>query len=155
MTTNTALITGGSAGLGRALVHALVARGWHVITDARDAERLSAAVADLPAGSVTALPGDVTDAGHRAELVAAAERLGGLDLLVNNASTLGPSPLPGLAAFPLDALRQVVEVNVIAPLALTQLALPRLLASGHGTLVDVTSDAGLIAPRNGIPVGAT
>src|SRR3954453_17466337 len=91
-----ALVTGGSAGLGRALVHALHDRGWTVVTDGRDAARLAQATRDLD--SVAAVPGDVADSRHRDELVAAVRRLagpdGGLDLLVHNASTLGPLPMP-------------------------------------------------------------
>ena len=90
------------------------------------------------------MPGDVTDPAHRLALIAAADRLGGLDLLVNNAGILGPSPQPPLAEYPLDALRDVYEVNVVAPLALTQLALPALRARG-GAVVNVTSDAAVEA----------
>jgi NAD(P)-dependent dehydrogenase (short-subunit alcohol dehydrogenase family) len=88
--------------------------------------------------------GDVTDPAHRADLVAAADRLGGADLLVNNAGILGPSPQPPLAGYPLDALREVYEVNVVAPLALTQLTLPGLRERG-GAVVNVTSDAAVEA----------
>src|SRR5690349_23171253 len=117
-----ALITGASQGFGRALVGALVDRGWACAVDARDAGALSAATSGLP--GVRAVPGDVVDPAHRAALVAAAGEQ--LDLLVHNASALGPSPLPALAAYPLDALRLVYEVDVFAPLALSQLALPAL-----------------------------
>jgi NAD(P)-dependent dehydrogenase (short-subunit alcohol dehydrogenase family) len=89
---------------------------------------------------VRAVPGDVADGAHRAALVAAAAELGGIDLLVNNASVLGPSPQPGLADYPLDILAHVFEVNALAPLALAQLALPRL-RERHGVIVNVTSDA--------------
>jgi NAD(P)-dependent dehydrogenase (short-subunit alcohol dehydrogenase family) len=89
---------------------------------------------------VTALPGDVTDPAHRAALITAAGRLGGLDLLVNNAGILGPSPQPPLRDYPPDVLREVYEVNVVAPMALSQLALPGLRAA-HGALVNITSDA--------------
>ncbi len=88
-----------------------------------------------------AVPGDVTDPWHRGALVAAAEELGGLDLLVNNASVLGPSPQPTLATYPIDVLRDVYDVNVLAPVALTQIALP-LLRRSHGAVVNITSDAG-------------
>ena len=131
-----ALITGGSRGLGRALVDALHDAGWAVVTDARTAADLEAVAPD----GVTTIAGDVADPAHRAALVQAAERLGGLDLLVNNASVLGPSPQPRLAGYPLDILRRVYEVNVVAPLALVQLALP-LLRRGHGQVINVTSDA--------------
>jgi NAD(P)-dependent dehydrogenase (short-subunit alcohol dehydrogenase family) len=133
----TAIITGGSRGLGLALAADLAADGWHVLVDGRDAERLAAAVADL---DVEAFPGDVADPAHRAALVGAARRHGGLDLLVNNASGLGPSPLPALRDHPLDVLEDLYRVNVVAPLGLVQLALPLLRASG-GAIVNVTSDA--------------
>jgi len=138
----TAIITGASRGLGLALTQTLTAAGWNVIADARSAGDLRTATAGLD--RVTALAGDVTDPAHRAELVAAADRLGGLDLLVNNAGALGPSPLPAVAELPPDALRQVFETNTVAPLALTQLALP-LLRRSRGAVVDVTSDAAVEA----------
>ena len=131
-----AVVTGGSRGLGRALVEALRAQGWEVVTDARSPDDLVA----LGHDGVTTIAGDVTDPAHRAALIGAAERLGGLDLLVNNASTLGPSPQPHLGDYPLDALRRVYEVNVVAPLALVQLALP-LLRAREGRIINVTSDA--------------
>lgn len=134
-----AIITGASRGLGLALAHGLSDAGWSLVLDARGAEDLRTA-ADQLDGPVRAIPGDITDAGHQAELVAAAEELGGLDLLVNNAGVLGPSPLPPLADFPLDRLREVYEVNVLAQLGLTQQALPTLLAR-DGAVVFVTSDA--------------
>ena len=134
----TALITGGSKGLGLAVTHALVERGWSLVVDARRAGELAVATAGLP--RVVAIPGDVTDPVHRAELAAAVGRLGPLDLLVNNASTLGVSPLPQLADYPLDELRLVFETNVIAPLALFQsLAVP--LTAAGGVIVNVSSDA--------------
>ena len=136
-----ALITGASRGFGRALLGALVARGWACAVDARDATALNAATAGL--ANVRAVPGDVTDPGHRAAVVAAAgERL---DLLVHNASELGPSPLSGLAAYPLDALRRVYEVDVLAPVALTQLALPALQRASAATVVVLSSDAAVEA----------
>src|SRR5262245_48775008 len=123
-----ALITGGSKGFGRAVVADLVGDGWTVILDGRDAGVLEATAADLGgrAGEVVAIAGDVADEGHRRALVEAARAAGRLDLLVNNASTLGPSPLPGLDHYPLDALEDVYRVNVLAPLALVQAALPLL-----------------------------
>ncbi len=139
----TALVTGASRGLGLALTRALVLRGWHVVVDARDGARLAAAVAGLPdPTAVTAIPGDVVDDDHRADLAAAVS--GGLDLLVNNASVLGPSPLPPLAEHPLPELLEVFEVNALAPLALVQLVLPALRARG-GRIVDVSSDAAVEA----------
>lgn len=110
-----------------------------MVTDARGADDLERAVTAL-GDRVIPLPGDVTDPAHRRQLVETAAALGGLDLLVNNASILGPSPQPNLDTYPLDVLRAVYEVNVIAPLALTQLALPVLRERG-GAVVNVTSDA--------------
>ena len=136
-----ALITGASRGLGLALARALAERGWGLVLDARGAEALEAARAELAGRTaVAAIPGDVADETHRRALVAAAERLGRLDALVNNASLLGPSPQPELADYPLDALERVYRVNVLAPLRLTQLALPLLRRSG-GRILNVTSDA--------------
>ena len=94
---------------------------------------------------VVAIPGDVTDPEHRAQLVAAVQGLGRLDLLVNNASTLGASPLPDLATIDLDVLRRIYDVNVVAPLALTQAAASGLLRESRGTILNVTSDAGVEA----------
>jgi NAD(P)-dependent dehydrogenase (short-subunit alcohol dehydrogenase family) len=133
----TAIVTGASRGLGFALAEELISTGWRVVADGRDAAALAAAATRL-GPSFVAVPGDVTDRVHRDELVAAAGA--DLGLLVNNAGILGPSPQPHLADYPLDVLRQVYEVNVVAPLALTQLALPRL-RSGGGAVVNVTSDA--------------
>jgi NAD(P)-dependent dehydrogenase (short-subunit alcohol dehydrogenase family) len=132
---STALVTGGSRGLGRALVTELVARGWHVVTDGRDAERLAEALAGWPPGSVTAIAGDVADAGHRSTLAAVVRHHGGLDLIVNNASVLGP--LTPLGQLPLQAMRQVYETNVIAPLSLIQLVDDLL----DGVVVNISSDA--------------
>src|SRR3954447_21164298 len=135
----TAVITGASKGLGRALAHALAQRGWQLVVDARNPGRL----ADEPPGC-TVLTGDVTDAAHRAALAGAVGAVGRLDLLVNNASDLGPSPLPSLADFPLDALRRVYETDVVAPLALTQALLPSLRAAG-GVVLNISSDAAVEA----------
>jgi NAD(P)-dependent dehydrogenase (short-subunit alcohol dehydrogenase family) len=134
-----ALITGGSAGLGRALAHALADEGWRVIVDARDADRLAAAT-DRP--EIVAVPGDLADDWHRGAIVAAVEREGRLDLLVHNASTLGPVPMPRLDAATLHDFEQVWRVNMGAPLALTADLLPRLRAS-RGTLLSISSDAGV------------
>jgi NAD(P)-dependent dehydrogenase (short-subunit alcohol dehydrogenase family) len=138
----TALVTGASKGLGRALARSLAGRGWHVIVDARSSTPLSAVASELP--SAVAVRGDVTDPAHRDALAAAVRRHGSLDLLVNNASDLGPSPLPTLGHYPLDALRAVYETDVVAPLALTQLLLPELRAA-NGVVVNVSSDAAVEA----------
>jgi NAD(P)-dependent dehydrogenase (short-subunit alcohol dehydrogenase family) len=129
------IVTGASRGLGLALTRALASRGWQLVIDARGGEALDDAVAGL--GGVTAIPGDVADPEHRRALVdAAGDRV---DLLVNNASVLGPSPRPLLSDYPLDELARVYEVNVLAPLALVQLALPRLAPGA--AILNVTSDA--------------
>jgi NAD(P)-dependent dehydrogenase (short-subunit alcohol dehydrogenase family) len=135
-----AIVTGASRGLGRALTRSLSADGWSLVVDARDADALERAAAEIGSALVRTVPGDVSDPAHRADLITAAVELGGIDLLVNNASLLGPSPQPSLTDYPLDVLRHVYDVNVFAPLALTQLALPHLRASA-GTVVNVTSDA--------------
>jgi NAD(P)-dependent dehydrogenase (short-subunit alcohol dehydrogenase family) len=127
--------------LGRALAVALAGRGWRLVVDARGPE-VDALAAELP--DVVAVRGDVTDPLHREALTAAVEALGRLDLLVNNASDLGPSPLPALARYPVDALRAVYEADVLAPLALAQLLLPLLRGAG-GTVVNVSSDAAVEA----------
>jgi NAD(P)-dependent dehydrogenase (short-subunit alcohol dehydrogenase family) len=119
----------------------LVDRGWSVVTDARTADDL----AGVAGPGVVTVAGDVADADHRRRLLEAAGRLGGLDLLVNNASVLGPSPQPRLADYPLDVLRRVYEVNTVAPLALVQAALPLLRRSPDGRIVNVTSDAAVEA----------
>ncbi|MER5524328.1 SDR family NAD(P)-dependent oxidoreductase [Streptomyces sp. NPDC002677] len=139
-----AIITGASKGLGRALAEALAARGWDLVLDARGAGALKEAAEAVagPGTRVAALPGDVTDAGHRAELVAAARRLGGLDLLVSNASALGAEPLVRLGELPLAGLRRALEVNVVAALGLVQEALPLLRESAAGSVIAVSSDAG-------------
>jgi NAD(P)-dependent dehydrogenase (short-subunit alcohol dehydrogenase family) len=135
----TALITGGSRGLGRALAGALVDRGWRVIIDGRDAQHLASAARQLGAEPIV---GDVADPVHRVALRAAVG--GRLDLLVNNASVLGPSPQPALAEYPMDVLEEVYRVNTFAPLALVQALLPALRATG-GRIVNVSSDAAVEA----------
>jgi NAD(P)-dependent dehydrogenase (short-subunit alcohol dehydrogenase family) len=139
-----ALITGASLGLGRALASELTRRGWSVVADGRRADLLDDLAAGLAAGSVTALPGDVADPAHRVALLAAVQRNGRLDLLVNNASRLGPSPLPHLRDYPLDQLAAVYEIDVLAPIALIQLH-HRLLVASAGAVVNITSDAGVEA----------
>jgi NAD(P)-dependent dehydrogenase (short-subunit alcohol dehydrogenase family) len=134
-----ALITGGSRGFGFALATELVARDWDVVLDARHPASLDEALASLDSRA-QGIAGDVADPAHRRELIDAVDRYEGLDLLVNNASSLGPTPLPGLDRYPLHQLEHVYRVNVFAPLALAQSLLPNLSAV-NGTIVNVTSDA--------------
>ena len=133
-----AIITGASRGLGLALARALAREGWGLVLDARGGDELAAAVVELAAVTeVVALAGDVAEPAHRRELVGAAgDRV---DLLVNNASLLGPSPQPALGAYPIEELERVYRANVFAPLALVQLVLPRL--PDGATILNVTSDA--------------
>ena len=149
-----ALVTGGSEGLGLELVRLLVERGWHVTTDARSAGRLHDAVRDLPADRVAAVPGDVADAAHRAELVAEVDRLGGLDLLVLNASTLGPlpmRPLRDLTAVELgETLRGTAGANAGLMIELTDQLLRR-----DGVVVGISSDAAVEHYENWGGYGAT
>lgn len=129
------IVTGASRGLGLALTRELAVRGWSVVVDGRDGAALVEATAGLD--RVVSVPGDVTEPRHRAELVAAAGET--IDLIVNNASELGPSPQPALVDYPLDELRRVYDVNLVAPLALIQAALAQL--APDAAIVDVTSDA--------------
>jgi NAD(P)-dependent dehydrogenase (short-subunit alcohol dehydrogenase family) len=141
----TALITGASRGLGLALARELVKQGWNLIIDARGAQALEVAQSELSnvaeGNKIIAISGGVTDVAHRAKLVDAARELGGLDLVVNNASILGPSPQPVLLEYPLDVLERVYRTNVIAPLALLQ-AVQRELKS-EACVINITSDAGV------------
>jgi NAD(P)-dependent dehydrogenase (short-subunit alcohol dehydrogenase family) len=144
--TPVALVTGGSQGLGLALTRALAAAGWRVVVDARHAEALRRAVGGL--SGVTAVPGDIAEPDHRAQLAAAVATLGRLDLLVHNASALTgsdrPRGLPALADHQVEELERIYAVNVLAPLALTQLLLPQLHAT-RGTVIAVSSDAAVEA----------
>jgi NAD(P)-dependent dehydrogenase (short-subunit alcohol dehydrogenase family) len=139
----TALITGGSRGLGLALARHLAANGWNLVVDGRNADALERARRELDAvgpGTVVALPGDIADPVHVAALVNAAAGQSGFELLVNNAGTLGPSPLPHVAWLRTGDLERILRTNVLAPLRLVQAALPHLRAA-RGAVVNVTSDA--------------
>jgi NAD(P)-dependent dehydrogenase (short-subunit alcohol dehydrogenase family) len=137
-----ALISGASRGLGLALARSLAKLGWHLIIDARRAAALQEASTELAQWtSVEAIAGDITDASHRQTLADAVSKHGRLDVLVNNASVLGPSPQPFLLDYPLDTLEQVYRTNVIAPLALIQAMRPYLRPGA--CVINITSDAGV------------
>ncbi|SEK22858.1 SDR family NAD(P)-dependent oxidoreductase [Rhodococcus maanshanensis] len=140
--TKTALITGGSAGFGRAVALALAERGWQVIVTGRHDAALARVAAQ--ASGITACQGDVTDAAHREQLHTEIATRGRLDLLLNNASTLGPSPMPALARYPEAELTNVFATNVIAPLALIS-ALLEPVSRAAGAIVNVSSDAAVEA----------
>jgi NAD(P)-dependent dehydrogenase (short-subunit alcohol dehydrogenase family) len=148
---STAIVTGASRGLGRAVAHGLARRGWSLVIDARDEAALSRVHREiwdlLPPGShVVAVPGDVTDPDHRKALAGAAYALGGLDLLISNAGVIGPSPLPALADFPLAALRELFEVYPVASLGLVQETIEMLRAAPDGgRVVLISSDAAVEA----------
>jgi len=135
-----AIVTGGSRGFGRAIVAALLDRGWTVVADVRRADDLEATAAELASPRLITIAGDVTEPAHRAALAVAAMDAGPLRLLVNNASRLGPSPQPRLADYLAADLRAVYTTNVFAPVALIQASLPALTANG-GVIVNITSDA--------------
>lgn len=157
--TQIAVVTGASRGLGLALADALAGTGYTLVIDARDEGPLRAAAAGLverhglAERAVLALPGDITDPRHRADLAAGAAARGGASLLVNNAGTLGASPLPPLASYPLADLRAAFEVNVVAPIALTQLLLPDLRRHS-GAVLSITSDAAVEAYQGWAGYGA-
>ncbi len=132
-----ALITGGSSGLGLALARALDVRGWVVVTDARDDHRLRAALVDT---TIHGVAGDVTDAAHRAELVAIVAELGGLDLLVLNSSTLGPLPMRPLSAYEPTEIGEVLRSNAVAPGSL-MIALTQQMLARDGVVIGISSDA--------------
>ncbi|MFJ3727543.1 SDR family NAD(P)-dependent oxidoreductase [Streptomyces sp. NPDC090045] len=153
-----AIVTGASRGLGRALAGELAARGWDLVLSARGAAALEEAAAALerPGGvHVVPVAGDVSSGEHRAALVTAARGLGGLDLLVNNAGVLGAEPLVPLAVHPLDGLREAFEVNVVGALGLVQEALPLLRAAEAGAVLNISSDAAVVAYATWGAYGAT
>ncbi len=139
-----ALVTGASRGLGLALARSLAERGWTLVIDARGKDALEAVRVELSKlTTVRAFAGDVTDKAHRRALAIAVQSAGGLDVVVNNASILGPSPQPTLLNYPVDVLEQVYRTNVIAPLALIQ-AVRHSFKPG-ACIINVSSDAGLEA----------
>ena len=146
-TDSTALITGASRGLGLEIARLLARRGTNLILTARGAKALDQAAQELNKDTaVLAIPGDVADPTHSQRLVVAGqERFGQIDILVNNASTIGLSPMPRLESYPLDALTEVFQVNTIAPLHLMQLVLPDMQRREEGVIVNITSDAALEA----------
>ena len=150
LTMSVAIVTGASRGLGEALSIGLARSGWSLVINGRSTGALQEVASRIegalePGAVVRAIPGDITDAGHRAQLVEAARGIGGLDLLVNNAGILGPSPLPSVAEFPLPELRVTFEVNVVAPIGLLQAALPLLRHSSDPRVINITSDAAVEA----------
>ena len=139
-----AVITGASKGLGLALARELASRGWVLVLDARDGVQLARSAATLAGGPHRVVVGDVADPAHRRDLVEAAEALGGADALVNNASTLGASPLPALADLDTATYVRVLEVNLVAPVALAA-ALAGQLRRRSGRIVNISSDAAVEA----------
>ena len=140
MSTQTALITGASRGLGLALARELAQQNWRLIINARGADALEDARKELAKWTdVIAIAGDVTDLEHRKALAHAAKEIGGLDTVINNAGILGPSPQPELLNYPLDTLADVYRANVIAPLGVLQ-ALQHTLKS-DARVINITSDA--------------
>lgn len=146
-TPSVALITGASRGLGRAIAREFARRSMPLIITAREPTALDAAAKELGAlTEVVALAGDVSDPAHAERLVQAGrERFGRIDVLINNASSIGPSPMPALADYPLEALAEVFRVNTVAPLGLVQRVLPGMRERGAGVIINVTSDAGVQA----------
>jgi NAD(P)-dependent dehydrogenase (short-subunit alcohol dehydrogenase family) len=149
-----ALITGASRGLGLVIARVLASRGFGLVIGGRDRDALAAAAAELSDRSpaVLTVAGDITDPVVRASLIDGAERLGGLNVLVNNASELGG--IGPLLAFDVSRFGRLFPVNVGAPMVLIQLAVP-LLAERRGLIVNVTSDAATAAYPGWGPYGAT
>jgi NAD(P)-dependent dehydrogenase (short-subunit alcohol dehydrogenase family) len=142
-----ALITGASRGLGLEVARLFAAKGVPLILTAREAQALTVAADELGRRTeVLALPGDVADRAHAERLVRSGlGRFGRIDVLVNNASAIGPSPMPALDAYPPEAFAQVLQINVVAPLHLAQLVLPGMRERGAGVIINVTSDAAVQA----------
>ncbi|MBV9661133.1 MAG: SDR family oxidoreductase [Acidimicrobiales bacterium] len=144
----TAIVTGASRGLGEAVAQGLAGEGWSLVVDARGAEALEAVahrLEQLAPGRVRALPGDITDPRHVAALADAAGEMGDLELVVNNASSLGVAPLPPLTVYPTDRLSELLATNVIAPLALIQAVEAQLRRAARPRVMNITSDAAVEA----------
>jgi NAD(P)-dependent dehydrogenase (short-subunit alcohol dehydrogenase family) len=141
------LITGASRGLGLEVARHFARRGAALVVTARGAEALQAAAEELGRlTEVLAVPGNVADGVHAGRLVRLGlERFGRIDVLINNASTLGPVPMPRLEELRLDAPAEAPQVNLVAPLRLAQLVLPGMRARRSGVIVNVTSDAAVNA----------
>jgi len=138
------LVTGGSRGLGKALAKAFAAEGARVVIAARQADALESARREIEAsgGAILALAADMTQPQDIARVVAAAiERFGRIDVLINNAGTLGPTPRPSLLNIDPEALLETFHVNTVGPLRVTQAILPRMIEQGRGLVINVTSDA--------------
>ena len=153
-TKQVALITGASRGLGLVIAHVLAGRGYSLVINARGRKGLDEAAAALSpaAPRVVSVAGDVTDAALRQRLIDTAGALGGLDVLVNNASELGG--IGPLMSFDVPRFGRLFPVNVGAPMVLMQLAMP-LLAARRGLVVNITSDAATAAYPGWGPYGAT
>jgi NAD(P)-dependent dehydrogenase (short-subunit alcohol dehydrogenase family) len=138
-----AIVTGGSKGLGKALTRRLLQQGFSVITDGRDPERLEETRRELaPLGHLVTISGDVADPEHAHSLIAAAEHIGRLNLLVNNASTLGETPLPRIDRLSQSVFEDLFRTNVFAPIHLMQHALRLMKRSGEpAAIVNISSDA--------------
>jgi NAD(P)-dependent dehydrogenase (short-subunit alcohol dehydrogenase family) len=142
----TAIITGASQGLGLALARRLARNGWSLVIDSRHDDRLAVAAKEIVVGAadgvtVDAIAGNVSEPRHRRALAEAARKRGNLELVVNNASTLGASPLPSLRAIAPEVLREIYEVNVIAPIGLVQEVADQLREGA--VVVNITSDAAI------------
>jgi short-subunit dehydrogenase len=147
MKNNVVLVTGASRGLGLEIARSFARSGYRLILTARSEDALESAAHELQnLTAVEAIAGDVADESHARRLVESGmNRFGRIDVLINNASELGPSPMPELGQFPVPALDRVFRVNVLAPLHLTQLVLPQMRSRGDGTVINITSDAGVEA----------
>jgi NAD(P)-dependent dehydrogenase (short-subunit alcohol dehydrogenase family) len=147
MNEQVALITGASRGLGREVARAYARLSLRLIVTARGAAALDEVTTELrQLTGVLALPGDVANAAHAERLVRLGlARFGHIDVLINNASELGPSPMPELVSLPVDEFERVLGTNVVAPLRLVQLVVPAMRARGGGLIVNVSSDAAVQA----------